>query len=355
MSAEKAVGTTRTSSKYAVRTVGIDLGSANTLIYVQKKGIILREPSVIALNTYDGSIAAVGKDAKAMIGKNPRNLTVIRPLRNGAIADFDTTKIMVRHFLKSVLTTFVIGRPRVVVSVPYGTTDIEKRAVFEACQQAGAKQTLLVEEPLAAALGAGINIEEPSGNMVVNIGAGATEIAVISLGGIVNATSIKVAGDAIDSAIYNFFKRNYGMEIGMMTAEKFKIDYAYAYNPPKVVGKVRGIDLKTGLPIEQEVPVEEVNAHIQDTLKDLIKAIRKVYESTPPQLASDIIEKGIVLTGGGANLKNIDKLINTEIKLPVIIPPNPEDCVVIGAGNISAHSISGLTSISLYGLQNFTK
>ncbi len=286
-----------------VKTVGIDLGSANTLIYIQNKGIVLREPSVVSIDTNDGSIVAIGKEAKAMIGKTPKNIMVVRPLRNGVIADFDITRTMIKHFLRSVLKNFSIRNPWVIISIPYGITDIEKRAVIEAAQQSGAKKTLLIEEPLAAAIGAGLSVEEPAGHMIVNIGAGTSEIAVISLGGIVTATSIKIAGDALDMAIYNHLKKTYRVEIGLITAENFKIENADAFSASEDIAFIRGIDLKTGLPIAKEISVRELNKVVQDTLRDLIFAIRKIFENTPPQLASDIIEKGIVLTGGGANLK----------------------------------------------------
>ncbi|WP_035268399.1 rod shape-determining protein [Desulfitibacter alkalitolerans] len=335
-----------------VKTVGIDLGSANTLIYVQNKGIVLREPSVVSIDTNDGSLVAVGKEAKAMIGKNPKNIQVIRPLRDGVIADFDITRIMIKHFLRSVLNNFSIRSPWVIISIPYGITDIERRAVMEAAQQSGAKKTLLIEEPLAAAIGAGLSVEEPSGHMIVNIGAGTSEIAVISLGGIVTAASLKAAGDALDMAIYNHLKKTYRVEIGLITAENFKIQFGDAYNASEETAHIRGIDLKTGLPIAKEVSLREINSVIQDTLRDLILAIRKVFENTPPQLASDIIEKGIVLTGGGANLKNLDKYISSKVKLAVVIPPEPEDCVALGTGKITKNT-KILTRISLMGYQNF--
>ena len=335
-----------------IKTVGMDLGSANTLIYIHNHGIVLREPSVVAIDTNNGTLVAIGKEAKAMLGKTPKNIRVIRPLRDGVIADFDITRTMIKHFMGSVLNKFSIRSPWVIISIPYGITDIERRAVIEAAQQSGAKKTLLIEEPLAAAIGAGLSIEEPVGHMIVNVGAGTSEIAVVSLGGIVTATSIKVAGDALDIAIYNHLKKAYRVEIGIITAENFKILYADAFNPPEDIGHIRGVDLKTGLPISKEISIVEINKVLQDTLKDLILAIRKVFENTPPQLASDIIEKGIVLTGGGANLKNLDKYIASKVKLAVVVPPEPEDCVVIGTGQITKHTKT-LTRISLMGNQSF--
>ncbi|KUO51411.1 MAG: rod shape-determining protein MreB [Desulfitibacter sp. BRH_c19] len=335
-----------------VNTVGIDLGSANTLIYVHNKGIVLREPSVVSIDTNNGSLVAIGTEAKAMVGKTPGNIRVIRPLRNGVIADFDITRTMIKHFLRSVLNKFSIRSPWVIISIPYGITDIEKRAVIEAAQQSGAKKTLLIEEPLAAAIGAGLSVEEPSGHMIVNIGAGTSEIAVISLGGIVTAVSLKVAGDALDMAIYNHLKKIYRIEIGLITAENFKIKYADAFNAPDDIAYIRGINMKTGLPIAKEISIVEINKVIQDTLKDLILAIRQVFESTPPQLASDIIEKGIVLTGGSANLKSLDQYIASKVELSVTVPPDPEDCVVLGTGQITKNT-KALTRISLMGHQNF--
>jgi len=335
------------------KTVGLDLGSANTLIYVQNKGVVLRESSVISIDTNDGSIIAVGKEAKAMIGKNPRSIQVIRPLRGGVIVDFDVTSNMIRHFLKSVLNSFSIRSPWIIISTPYGSTDIERRAIMEAAQQSGAKKCLLIEEPLAAAIGIGLSLEEPSGHMIVNIGAGTSEIAVISLGGIVTAASIKTAGDAIDIAIYNYLKKTYRIEIGLMTAENFKIQFGDAINSSEKTACIHGIDLKTGLPTAKEISLKEINNVIQDTLKELILAIRKVFESTPPQLAADIFEKGIVVTGGGANLKNLDKYISSKLKLAIVIPPNPEESVVLGTGKISKNA-KALTKISLMGQHHFS-
>ena len=335
------------------KIVGIDLGSSNTLIYLQNKGIVLREASVVSFDTNDGSVIAVGQKAKAMIGKNPKNIQVMRPLRGGVIVDFDITSTMIKHFLKSVLNSFSIRSPWVVISTPYGSTDIEKKAIMEAAEQSGAKKCLLIEEPLAAAIGTGLSLEEPSGHMIVNIGAGTSEIALISLGGIVTAASIKTAGDAIDMAIYNYLKKTYRIEIGLITAEKFKIQFGDAINSSEETAYIHGVDLKTGLPIAKEISLKEINGVIQDILKDLILAIRKVFESTPPQLASDIYEKGIVLTGGGANLKNIDKYISSKLNLAIIIPPNPEECVALGTGKI-AKNTKALTKLSLTGHHHFS-
>ena len=335
------------------KIIGIDLGSANTLIYLQNKGIVLRESSVISIDTNDGSVIAVGKEAKAMIGKNPKNIHVIRPLRNGVIVDFDIASTMIKYFFKSVLSSFSIRSPWAVISTPYGSTDIEKRAIMEAAQQSGAKKTLLIAEPLAAAIGTGLSLEEPSGHMIVNIGAGTSEIAVISLGGIVTATSLKIAGDAIDIAIYNYLKKNYRIEIGLITAENLKIQFGDAINSSEETTYIHGIDLKTGMPTAKEISSKEINNVIQDILNDLILAIRRVFESTPPQLTSDIISKGIVLTGGSANLKNLDKYISSKLKLAIIIPSNPEECVVLGTGKI-AKNTNALTKISLMGQHHFS-
>ncbi len=343
----------RRSSISGIKSIGIDLGSANTLIYIHNKGIVLREPSVVAFNTNDGSIAAIGKDAKAMIGKTPQNITVVKPLSGGVIADFDITKLMVKHYLKLVLNKFSISKPWVVISIPYGTTDIERRAVMEAASQSGAKKTLLIEEPLAAAIGANLPVEEALGSMIVNIGAGTTEIAVISLGGIVNAISSKIAGDSLDIAIYNYMKKKYRLEIGLITAEKIKINHGNIMDSTDETADIRGINLKTGLPTLMKIPTNEINNVLQETLKELISAIRKVFENTPPQLASDIIEKGLVLTGGGANLPGIDELISSKIKLPVTIPASPEDCVALGTGTVATNTTT-LTRISLLGTQHFT-
>lgn len=324
--------------------IGIDLGTANTLVFRKHQGIVLKEPTIVAVDLRNGRILAVGQEAKKMLGKAPGHIKVIRPMRKGAIADFDTTREMLKYFMSKV----GVLRPKVIISVPFGTTSVEKRAVIEAAMQAGAKDTYLIEEPLAAAIGANLPVEEASGNMVINIGGGTTEIAVISLGGIVNGRSVRIGGDAFDEAIRNYLRKKYRMEIGQPTAERIKIAIGYAVkvnNPQSYDAK--GIDLKTGLPTSKTISTNELAEVLLKPLDDLITAAKEVFEEAPPQLASDIIEKGIVLTGGGANLGGLDRLIEKNLKLPVQIADNPQECVARGTGEAIMH-LKTLTGMSLY-------
>lgn len=331
------------------KDIGIDLGTANTLVYVKGKGIILREPSVLAIDTHSKSILAVGAEAKEMLGRTPSNIVAIRPLHQGAIADFETTKKMLNYFIEKAIGKNPLLKPRVVISIPFGTTQVEKRAVLEAAIQGGGKEAYLVEEPLAAAIGAELPVEEPKGSMVVNIGGGTTEIAVIALGGIVRGISVRAGGDALNQAIIEYLRRHYRIEIGERTGENIKIELGYALNPPADKSMVvKGINLKTGLPTQQEIFAEEITKAMEEPLAQMITGIKRIYEKTPPQLASDIIDLGITLTGGGAFLKNMDRLISQEMQLPVTIAPNPLDCVANGTGKI-IDQVGTLTRLALYG------
>lgn len=331
-----------------VRDLGIDLGTANTLVYAKGKGIVLREPSVVAVDLNTNTILAVGSDARDMLGRTPSNIVAIRPLREGAIADFETTRKMINYFIEKVLDKNPVLKPRVIISVPYGTTQVEKRAVIEAARQGGAKEAFLVEEPLAAAIGAGLPVEEPVGSMIVNIGGGTTEIAVIALGGIVRGVSVRSGGDALNRSIVEYMRKNYRIEIGERTGENIKIQIGYATDPdPAAMMEVKGINLRTGLPAAIEIKAEEVSQAMEEPLSNMLTGIKRIYEKTPPQLASDIIDSGITLTGGGALLKNMDKLISQEMNLPVTIAEDPMACVAIGTGKIISQ-MNTLTRLALY-------
>lgn len=330
------------------RDLGIDLGTANTLVYAKGKGIVLREPSVVAIDLNTNTILAVGSDARDMLGRTPSNITAIRPLRDGAIADFETTRKMIGYFIEKTLGKNPVLKPRVIISVPFGTTQVEKRAVIEAARQGGAKEAFLVEEPLAAAIGADLPVEEAVGSMIVNIGGGTTEIAVIALGGIVKGVSVRSGGDALNRSIVEYMRKNYRLEIGERTAENIKIEIGYAIDPdPQANYLVKGINLRTGLPMSMEITASEVTQAMEEPLSNMLTGIKRIYEKTPPQLASDIIDVGITLTGGGALLKHMDKLINAEMGLPVTIAEDPMGCVASGTGKIISH-MHTLTRLALY-------
>lgn len=317
------------------KDIGIDLGTANTLVYVRGEGIVVREPSVVSKNLNTGTYIDVGTDAKEMIGRTPGNLVALRPLRDGVIADFDVTQFMMSEFINKAMRKRKIGRPRIVVCVPYGVTTVERRAVEEAARQAGAKVAYLIEEPLAAAMGAGINISEASGSMIVDIGGGTSEVAVISLGGIVVCNSIRTAGDAFDEAISNYIKKEFNLLIGETTAEKIKLAIGCAKPTPKEeVMDVRGRDLLSGLPIVIKVSAANIADALRESVYSITEMIKYTLEKTPPELSSDIFEKGIVMTGGGALLRNLDKLIMDETGINVRIADDPLDCVVKGTGQI---------------------
>lgn len=315
------------------KDVAIDLGTANTLVYLKGKGIVIREPSVVAINTENDSVKAVGEEAKQMIGRTPGHIVAIRPMKDGVIADFHITQSMLKYFIRQVSKNVSIGKPRVLVSVPSGTTEVEERAVIEAALQAGAKVAKIIEEPMAAAIGAGLPVGEPTGSMIVNIGGGTTEIAIISLGGIVTSKSIRSAGDKFDEAIVSYIKRNYNLAIGVRTAEEIKISIGSAYPLAMEESmKVRGRDLVSGLPKTITVSSTEILEALREPVGAIIEGIKSTLEKTPPELASDIMDRGIMVSGGGANLKGIDELVRKETGMPVQIADTPLDCVVMGAG-----------------------
>jgi rod shape-determining protein MreB and related proteins len=317
------------------RDMGIDLGTANTLVFVKGKGIVLQEPSVVALHRESGSVLAVGEEAKRMIGRTPGNIVAIRPMKDGVIADFEVTQTMLRYFIRRAhARSLLLQRPIVVIAVPTGVTEVERRAVEGAAMQAGARQVYPIEEPLAAAIGAGLPIEEPRGNMIVDIGGGTTEVAIISLGGIVTSQSIRVAGDEMDEAIMSYIKRTYSLAIGDQTAELIKINIGSAHH---VEGsdesiEVRGRDLISGLPKTLLVTAEEVRKALSEPVTAILEAIKVTLERTPPELASDVIDRGIVMTGGGSLLRGLDKLVSAETGMPVIRSEEPLLSVVRGAG-----------------------
>ncbi|MCL2420885.1 MAG: rod shape-determining protein [Defluviitaleaceae bacterium] len=323
------------------RDIGIDLGTANTLVYVRGKGIVLNEPSVVALDTRTKKVLAVGDEAKEMIGRTPSHIIALRPLRDGVIADFESTRAMLKYFIAKARTKArIVRRPRVLVCVPTGVTEVEKRAVLEAALAAGAKDrdVYLIEESTAAAIGAGLDIERPIGNMVVDIGGGTSEVAVLSLAGIVTSKSLDVAGDELDEHIITYVKREYGVAIGDRTAEELKKSIGYAYlGASHEVRDIRGRDHVTGLPRTLTLTADEVATAISEPVAAIIDAIKFTLEKTPPELSADIIENGIVLTGGGALLKGLDDLITRETGIPVIIATEPLNCVANGTGLALQH------------------
>ncbi|HAK75272.1 MAG TPA: rod shape-determining protein [Sporomusaceae bacterium] len=315
------------------RDMGIDLGTANTLVHVKGKGIVLREPSVVAIQRDTGEVLAVGEEAKQMIGRTPGNIIAIRPLKDGVIADFDVTQAMLKYFIRKAIDTKSFIRPRVVVGVPSGVTEVEKRAVIDATIQAGAREAYLIEEPMAAAIGAGLPVHEPTGNMVVDIGGGTTEVAVISLGGIVTSRSIRIGGDELDEAIIQYIKRTYNLMIGERTSEEVKISIGSAI--PPVVDEtldIRGRDLVTGLPKTLTIRATEIQRALNEPVFGIIEAVKVTLEKTPPELASDIMDRGIVMTGGGSLLRGLDTLLNKETAMPVHIAEDALSCVAIGTG-----------------------
>jgi rod shape-determining protein MreB len=313
------------------KAIGIDLGTANTLVHVRGKGILLREPSVIALDTQSRKVLAVGEEAKRMLGRTPGSIIAIRPLKDGVIADFDQTEQMLRGFIRKVVRHNALFGPRVVVGIPSGVTEVEWRAVKEAAIKAGAAEAYTLEEPFAAAIGAGLPVSEPTGSMIVDIGGGTSEVAVISLGGIVTSRSIRVAGDEIDEAIVAYVRRVYNLLIGDRTAEEVKLEIGSAYPlEEELTMQVRGRDLISGLPRSAIISSKEIREAIHDPLMEIVEAVKLTLELTPPELSADIMERGIVLAGGGALMRNLDQLINAETAMPVHIAPDPLSCVVIG-------------------------
>ncbi|ADZ83808.1 rod shape-determining protein [Cellulosilyticum sp. ST5] len=316
------------------KDMGIDLGTANTLVFVKGKGIVVNEPSVVAIKEKTNEVLAVGDEAKQMIGRTPGNIVAIRPLKDGVIADFATTSAMLRYFIgKAYKQSLFASKPRVIVCVPSGVTSVEKRAVEEATEKAGAKKALIMEEPMAAAIGAHLRVEEPTGNMVVDIGGGTTDVAVISLGGIVASKSLRIAGDEFDEYIVSYIKREYNLMIGERTAEQIKISIGAAYPTGQdETMEIRGRDLVTGLPKVLTITSTEVTEAIKEPVNSIIDAIKLTLEKTPPELAADIMESGIMLTGGGALLTGLDTLISLETGMPVKIAEDPLDCVAKGTG-----------------------
>jgi rod shape-determining protein MreB len=314
------------------RDMGIDLGTANTLVHVKGRGIVLREPSVVAIQRDTGDVLAVGEEAKQMIGRTPGNIVAIRPMKDGVIADFDVTQSMLKYFIAKSMATRSFVRPRVVVAVPSGVTEVEKRAVIDATLQAGAREAYLIEEPMAAAIGAGLPVHEPTGNMVVDIGGGTTEVAVISLGGIVTSRSIRVGGDEMDEAIVQYIKRTYNLMIGERTAEEIKITIGSALTVDDKRMDIRGRDLVTGLPKTLTITSEEVQRALTEPVFSIIEAVKVTLEKTPPELASDIMDRGIVMTGGGSLLRGLDKLLYQETGMPVHIAEETLSCVALGTG-----------------------
>lgn len=315
------------------KNMGVDLGTANTLVYIKGKGIVAREPSVVAIQSQTKEVLAVGEEAKKMIGRTPGNIVAIRPLKDGVIADFDVTKSMLKYFIRKASNGKSLFQPRVVVCVPSGVTEVEKRAVEEASIHAGAREAYLIEEPMAAAIGAGLPVQEATGSMIVDIGGGTTEVAVISLGGIVTSRSIRVGGDELDDSIVAFIKKEYNLLIGERTAEEVKINIGSAIvNGKKKSMDIRGRDMISGLPKNINVSSEQIYQAMKEPVSHILDAIKSTLEKTPPELSSDIMEQGIMLTGGGALLDGINTLIIEETGMPVHIAEEPLDCVAIGTG-----------------------
>jgi rod shape-determining protein MreB len=314
------------------RDMAVDLGTANTLVYVRGRGIVLSEPSVVAIDHASGEVHAVGVEAKRMLGRTPGTISAIRPLKDGVIADFDVTEQMLRHFIQKV-HQHRFAHPRVVVCVPSGVTGVEKRAVEEATRNAGARDAFLIEEPMAAAIGAGLPVSEPTGNMIVDVGGGTTEVAVISLGGIVVSVSLRVGGDEMDEAIISHVKREYKLLIGNQTAEEIKLEIGSAFRmTEEVQAEVRGRDMLTGLPKTVIISSEEIRHALEEPVSQIVDAIKSTLDKTPPELAADIMDRGIVLAGGGALLNGLDERLRHETQMPVQLAESPLTCVAVGSG-----------------------
>jgi rod shape-determining protein MreB and related proteins len=320
--------------------LAIDLGTANTLVFVKGKGIVLREPSVVAIrkDARTNKVLAVGKEAKMMVGRTPGNIIAVRPIKDGVIADFEVTEAMLRYFINKVHNRRTLVHPRIIISVPSGITQVEKRAVKESAESAGAREVYLIEEPMAAAIGAGLPITEPTASMVVDIGGGTTEVAVISLAGIVYSSSLRVAGDKMDEAILHYIKRKHNLAIGEHTAEVIKTTIGNVMpEPPYDTMEIKGRDLVSGVPKTLTITSEEIRSAITEQVDAIIEAVRMALELTPPELSADIIDQGIVLTGGGALLRNLDKRLSEETGLPIIIAEDPLSSVVLGSGKALEH------------------
>ncbi len=315
--------------------MGIDLGTASTLVYLKNEGIVLCEPSVVAIEAGTSNVLAVGEEAKRMLGRTPGNIVAIRPMRDGVIADFEITESMLRYFIKKVHNSRRLVRPRVIIAIPSGITEVEKRAVKDSALHAGAREVYMLEEPVAASIGVGLPIQEPSGNMVIDIGGGTTEMAVISLAGVVFAKSIRIGGDEMDEAIVNYLKRTYNLMVGERTAEEIKITIGSGYPmEEEMTMDVRGRDLVAGLPKMISITSEEVREALSEPIAQIIEAVRITLERTPPELSADLIEKGLILAGGGALLRGLDKLIAEETGLPVHIADDPLTAVALGTGKV---------------------
>src|SRR5690348_12424846 len=321
------------SAGFLGRDMAVDLGTANTLVYVRGRGIVLNEPSVVAINTNTSGILAVGTEAKRMIGRTPGNIVAIRPLKDGVIADFETTERMLRYFIQKVHKRRRTARPRLVVCVPSGITGVEQRAVKDAGYQAGARKVFIIEEPMAAAIGAGLPVHEPTGNMVVDIGGGTTEVAVISLGGIVTSQSIRTGGDELDASIIAYVKKEYSLMLGERTAEEIKMAIGSAFPmPDEPHAEIRGRDLVSGLPKTIVVSAEEIRRAIEEPVNAIIDAVKTTLDTCPPELAGDIMDRGIVLAGGGAMLHGLDERLKHETGMPIHIADNPLNSVAMGTG-----------------------
>ncbi len=313
--------------------IGVDLGTANVLVYIKGRGIVLREPSVVAIDRDTNRILAIGEEARRMLGRTPGNIVAIRPLREGVIADYDTTESMLRHFIQKVAGRSMFFKPRIMVCIPSGVTTVEKRAVLEAAMQAGARKTYLIEEPLAAALGAGLIISEPCGSMVVDIGGGTTDVAVLSLGGIVVSESLRVGGDKFDEAMVRYIKKEYNIMIGERTAEEIKVNVGTAFPSGRNESmEIRGRDLVSGLPKTMRIGSTETREALAEPISLIVECVKTVLEKTPPELAADIVDRGIVMTGGGSLLHGLDRLISQETGIPTYLAEDPLSCVALGTG-----------------------
>ena len=321
------------ANSFIGRDMAVDLGTANTLVYVRRRGVMVDEPSVVALNDATGEVLAVGHEAKRMMGRTPDSITALRPLRDGVIADFEATEQMLRHFIARVHRRRYFAKPRMVICVPSAITPVEQRAVKEAGYQAGARRVYIIEEPMAAAIGAGLPVHQPTGNMVVDVGGGTTEVAVISLGGIVTSLSIRTAGDELDQAIVAWMKKEHGLMLGDRTAEEVKVTLGSAFpSPGEPEGEVRGRDLVTGLPRTVTVTSADIRQALEEPLHAIVDAVRVTLDQTPPELAGDLMDRGIVLTGGGALLRGLDERIRHETGMPVHVAEDPLTSVALGAG-----------------------
>jgi rod shape-determining protein MreB len=330
--------------------MAIDLGTANTLVVVKNRGVVLNEPSVVAIINENGkkTVLAVGDEAKTMLGRTPGNISAIRPLRDGVIADFIVTEEMIKHFIKKVHVKNTFANPRILICVPTGSTPVERKAIQDSALAAGARRVQLIEEPIAAAIGAGLPISDATGSMIVDIGGGTTEIAVMSLGGVVFSKSLRVAGDAMDGAIINYMRKKFNLLIGESTAEKIKKEIGTAIPTTNNVFLMKGRDIRTGTPKEISLTEEDACEALMPILNQMLSAIKEALESTPPELSADLVDMGLVLTGGGALLKNIDKLISKDTGLPVTIADNPLECVAIGTGKALENEELFSTMLSEY-------